>query len=478
MTASSADIIVVGNGAVGASIAFELMRRGHRDVALVGERTRPLAASTAAGAMLGCFGEVTTSLLASSSGRAKLAIDYQARREWPVWDHDLSVASGVEESVFTAKGTVVVLNSMGTAKVDSGNFKAIESALREYDEPYEIVDPDELDWIAPEELARALRALHIPAEHGVDASRLLDKLERGFAALGGALVDARVDSIEVRAGRVVGIRLANGDRIASDQVVVAAGAQSLALLGEIGDTLARIPPMVSGYGVSALFEIKDGTTPNSVLRSPNRAFACGIHCLPRENGVLYVGGTNVLTEQPRQYATVRDLQFLLESAVDQLYSKLPEASLISLQVGNRPVPADGFPLIGSAGAEGLWLATGTYRDGLHQSPLLAKHVATLIESGKYLVDEFSSFEPVRSPLPVGTRQEVIDSTVDQMMASGYETRWRVTPEWPVRIEELLRRQYTEAVESLHPLFTPPPEFIPKLTDRVRKALTDYYASWD
>ncbi|RKT08292.1 glycine/D-amino acid oxidase-like deaminating enzyme [Streptomyces sp. 3211.6] len=470
------DVIVVGNGAVGSSVAFELVRRGH-SVTRIGAEGRPFAASSAAGAMLGCFGEVTSSMLATPSGRAKLATDYRARAEWPDWDRELAAASGSEETLFTADGTVVVLNTAGTAAVDSANFRAIETALREYREPHELIDPEELDWFSPDELARALRGIHLPGEHAVDAHRLLAKLDQAFSALGGETVDAEADAVEVRRGRVLGVRLTDGRLLPCGQVVVAAGARSLELLGQVEDLRRQIPPMVSGYGVSALVETPDRSLPRSVLRSPNRAFACGIHCVPRSEGTLYVGGTNVLSEHPRKYATVRDLQFLLECAVDQLYSGLPRGAVRAVQVGNRPVPVDGFPLVGSAGMDGLWLATGTYRDGLHQSPLLAKHMATSIEDGRPLVAELAAFTPVRAPLPSGTRQEILDSVVDQMMASGYETRWRVTPEWPERMEEQLRRSYADTIDALHPCFTPPAEFIPKLNDTLRNTLSAYYKAW-
>src|ERR1700758_2163358 len=83
------EVIVVGNGAIGASIAFELRRRGF-GITRIGQRHRPYAASVAAGAMLGCFGEVTQSLLASEHGRAKLDMDYRARQYWTQWDEQLS----------------------------------------------------------------------------------------------------------------------------------------------------------------------------------------------------------------------------------------------------------------------------------------------------------------------------------------------------------------------------------------------------
>ena len=419
------DIAVVGNGAIGTSIAFELARRGHR-VTLIGEAGRPFAASAAAGAMLGCFGEVTSSMLATEDGRAKLAVDHDATALWPAWDADLAAASGDGGSLYAARGTTVVLNTMGTAAVDSANFRAIETALREYDEPYESVDPADLDWFAPDELARSLCALHIPGEHAVDADRLLSTLTRAFTAAGGTIIDGSARQVEVSGDRVTGVRLAGGDVIAAGAVVVAAGVRSLTLLDEVAELRRTIPPMVSGYGVSVLLEVADGTRPTSVLRTPNRAFACGVHCSPRPDGILYVGGTNVITAHPRRTATIRDLQFLLESAVDQLQVRLPEAGLTAVQVGNRPVPADGYPLIGPAGVSGLWLATGTYRDGLHQSPLIARYLAGLIETGKADDERLARFTPIRGPLSAGTREQVLDTTVEHMLASGYETRWRVT----------------------------------------------------
>lgn len=471
------DVIVIGNGAVGGSIAFELSRRGFR-VARVGPRERPYAASVAAGAMLGCFGEVTKPLLASEHGRAKLDMDHRARQYWPKWDEQLSAASGDEQSLYTAKGTFVLLNTTGSAAVDTGNFNAIEATLREYDEPYETLDPHEMDWLRPEDLARPLRALFIPGEHAVDAHRLLRKLDSALEIGGGRIVDAQARRVLVENGRATGVELEDGDVLRAEHVVVAAGARSFALLDDLDDDVRlRMPPMVSGYGVSALLETEDRRLPDSVLRTPNRAFACGLHCVPRGDGVLYVGATNIISAQPRQFAAVGDLQFLLGCAVDQLHTGLAEAALRSVQVGNRPVPMDGFPLVGSAGVEGLWFATGTYRDGLHQSPLLAQHLATRIEGKTSDLPFLASFEPVRAPLAGGSREQVVDTAVEHMMATGWETRWRVVPEWPPRIERHLRRFYSALVDELHPTFTPPAELVAAMSDEIRTALLRYYAAW-
>jgi glycine/D-amino acid oxidase-like deaminating enzyme len=470
------DVIVIGNGAIGGSIAVELRRRGF-DVARVGSAQRPYAASRAAGAMLGCFGEVTPSLLASEHGRAKLDMDHRARQYWPKWDEQLSASSGDEQTLFTADGTVVVLNTTGSAAVDTGGYRAIEATLAEYEEPYENLDPQDMDWLKPEDLARALRGLFIPGEHAVDSHRLLRKLDAALINEGGRIVDAQARTVIVEADRACGVELDDGEILRADHIVVAAGARSLELLDQLDDLRRRIPPMVSGYGVSALLRTEDRKLPGSVIRTPNRAFACGLHCVPRGDGTLYVGATNIISSSPRKFAAVGDLQFLLGCAVDQLHTNLCEADLLAVQVGNRPVPMDGFPLIGSVGLDGLWLATGTYRDGLHQSPLLAQHVANGIEGKTSELTFLGSFAPVREPLSVSGREQVVNTAVEHMLATGWENRWKVVPEWPPRMERHLRRFYSGLVEELHPRFTPPPELVAAMSEDIRAALTRYYAAW-
>lgn len=148
-----------------------------------------------------------------------------------------------------------------------------------------------------------------------------------------------------------------------------------------------------------------------------------------------------------------------------------------MQVGNRPIPADGFPLIGPTGIDGLFLATGTYRDGLHQSPLIAGHVAGLVEGSEGHWSFLRDFEPVRAPLATGDRASVVETTVEHMMATGWEYRWNVISEWPPRIERHLHRHYAELVDGLHETFTPPAELVAAMSAPIRARLERYYGEW-
>jgi glycine/D-amino acid oxidase-like deaminating enzyme len=471
------DVVVIGSGAIAGSIAFEMADRGMK-VCRVGPIERNHAASWAAGAMNGCFGEVTSSLLASEHGKLKLNMDRQAKKQWSHWAQRLADASGDHTSLFTAIGTHVVLNTAGMTEVDTVNYDAIEQALIDYSEPYEVLDPRQIQWLRPDHQVRPLRSLYIPDEHAVNAHLLLAKLDAALESKGGVLRSEYARRVLTEGGITAGVELASGECLVAPKVVVAAGVHSLDLLQDLPN-VEQIPPLFAGYGVSLLVRLAPGCrTPDSVIRTPNRAFACGLHCVPRADGVLYLGATNILAEKPRSQALISDVQFLLDCAVEQLNVDLHHAEILSIQVGNRPIPADGFPLIGECGVKGLWLATGTYRDGLHQSPVLADYMANAVAGIPNALD-LSDFSPIRRPLSSVPRSDIVKETVQQMFATGYEYRWSIKPYWLPILDEGMSRNYRELVESLHGHFTPPPELVAFswLYPSMRQRLHHYYEAW-
>ncbi|MCC8459806.1 NAD(P)/FAD-dependent oxidoreductase [Photorhabdus aegyptia] len=473
------DFIVVGSGAIAGSIAYELASRNF-SVCRVGETDRTNAASKAAGAMNGCFGEITSGLLASEHGKLKLNMDCIAKELWPAWAQRLADASGDTRSLFTAQGTHVILNTAGMEEIDTINYEAIEQTLNDYAAAYETVDPREIEWLKPNDLVRPLRALYIPDEHALNSHLLLEKLDAAFVAEGGVLKAENIKCVLIEEGVATGVELLSGERLMADKVVVAAGAHSLDLLSNIPSIVRQIPPIFAGYGVSILVKMPKGRElPTSVIRTPNRAFACGLHCVPRGDGVLYLGATNILSEKPRSQALISDVQFLLDCALDQLDINLHDAEILSIQVGNRPIPADGFPLIGECGVNGLWLATGTYRDGLHQSPLLADYIANALTGVENRLINLDDFKPVRPPLVGFSREVMAKETAQQMFATGYEYRWDIKPYWLPLLNEGMMRNYQNVIESLHPQFTPPPELVAfsHIYESMCERLRSYYEAW-
>ncbi|CDG87426.1 NAD(P)/FAD-dependent oxidoreductase [Xenorhabdus bovienii] len=473
------DVIVVGSGAISCSIAYELASRKY-SVCRVGSLDRSNAASNAAGAMNGCFGEVTTGLVSSKYGKLKINMDFNAKKRWPQWAERLAASSGNHESLFTAQGTHIILNTAGTYEIDNNNYDAIVEVLTSYNEPYEAIAPKQITWLKPNDLVRPLTSLYIPDEHAVNSHQLLKMLDSAFLSEGGTIIPENAKRILSKNEAATGVELQNGEAISADRVIIAAGVHSLDIISDMPNITKLIPPLFAGNGVSMLLKLPEGMDlPQSVIRTPNRAFACGLHCVPRGDGTLYIGATNILKNFPRTQASVSDVQFLLDCAVEQLNTDLYFSEIISVQVGNRPISADGFPLIGECGIKGLWLVTGTYRDGLHQSPLLADYVANAIYGETNADLDLSDFTPIRAPLTGLTRNVAARETVQQMLGVGYECLWKIKPNWNPIIEEGLLHSYENLIHSLHPHFTPPPELIAfsHRDDRIQKRLQAYYEAW-
>lgn len=467
------DVVVVGNGALGTSLSLELARRSLR-VACVGELQRPLAASAAAGAMNGCFGEVTPSLLASDHGRLKLAMDVRATAMWPDWESALLEDSD-EERIRITKGTTVILNTIGVPAIDTAGYDAIGRALEEYAEPYEELDPEDIPWLDPVPTSRPLKAMHIPGEHAVDTPALLRALNSAFLRAKGTLVDAHVRKVLADASRVTGVMLDDGTVLEADVVVLAAGASSWSLLDVLPrEEQVRVPAVVAGAGVSLLVNTADGAIPNSVIRTPNRAFACGLHTVPRGDGRIYLGATNEIVPKPIDRAAIGEINLLL-SGIRQLRADLVDGTIEQVMVGNRPVPLDGFPLLGEVGLAGLWMMTGTYRDGLHQSPLLAAELTARI-LGEAHDARLEVFTPARAPLQGLTREQCLDTAVKHTMAVGYEHDWHLPEDLPPIIEVQFRDSFARTLDDIDPEFTPPPEMLFFVDDEIISALRSYYAA--
>lgn len=470
------DVIVVGNGVLGLSLGLTLARRG-LGVALIGEEHRPTAASTAAGAMLGCFGEVTTTLLKSEHGKTKMDFGVRASKMWDSWLTELTEDAPGEE-IRTADGTVVMLNTVGVSGIDDDNFAAIRKTVQEYDEPFEDVDPADIEWLDPDPNARPLRAMYLPNEHAVNTPELLNRLQAAFVRRGGTLVADTAIQLHHEQNTINGVTLASGDRLSSGRVVLAGGARTQELLDTIPELSVRIPRLVSGYGVSALMRTEGGSGPRSVLRTPNRAFACGLHVLPRGEGEVYVGATNVISPEPVTTPAMGDVLFLLECSARQVRRDLWSSGVHKLQVGNRPVSLDGFPLLGEAGIGGLWMLTGTYRDGLHLSPLLAEEMTHRLLGEEHQLD-WDAFCPVRSPIAPATREEIVQTAATHLLATGYEYPWRMPVMYPMIIEAGFQGAFADWADELDPEFTPPAELLAvsrRLYPVIGKWLREYYAA--
>ena len=211
----------------------------------------------------------------------------------------------------------------------------------------------------------------LPREAQVDAQRLAVGLADAAQRAGVELVrGAEVAGIETESCRTVGVRLASGEVIRCDGVVVAAGAWARQMEG-----LPRELPVWPVRG-QMLRLLPGASIPWTLVCSHD-----GRYLVPRSNGSILVGSTmeevgfdDRVTEEGRE---------TLAEIAAVLIPGLADATIVEAWAGFRPMSADQWPILGpDPEVEGLYYAAGHGRNGILFAPLVGKSVADLALKGE------------------------------------------------------------------------------------------------
>jgi glycine oxidase len=348
------DVIVIGGGVIGCSIAWRAAQRGLR--VLLVERDQIGHGSThAAAGMLAPVAEADF----GAAGRALLDLGLASVAAWPAFAAELARASGTPSRLRT-DGTLLLAR-------DRDEAEALERALA-YREQLGLAVARLLPSRARElepALAPTLRlALEIPAEATVDPRWVCDALTLAAAGAGAELREQTgVVALEHGGGgRVCGVVLSDGEQLEADHVVLAAGAWSA--------DLAPVPVRpVKGQ----IMRLRDGDGPG--LLSRTLRFEHG-YVVPRGDGG-YVLGASVEERGFDLRVTAGALYELLRDA-SELVPGLLELEVEEIAVGLRPGSPDNLPLIGPSLTEGLILACGHYRNGILLAPVTATIVLDVL----------------------------------------------------------------------------------------------------
>ncbi len=438
----SFDLAIVGNGVLGLMTALELVTRDPGlEIAIVGPPDRDGGASQAAGAMLNCFGEITSMTFRSAESRQKFDLAREALKLWPEFLESLNDALPSSARVVNTNGTFVILNAR-SGRIESENFDAMLGALQRYEERFEEVDPKSIAGLKPNQNNRPLRALYLADEGTTDSRRFLNALRI-------VLTERRVQFFDQKAlgfareGSGYSVRLNDTERVSASRCLLAAGVFTQELLDAHPDLSRGIPRLFPGVGVSIALTQDPAGPVQQVIRTPNRAGACGLHVLPLSDGSLYLGASNDVFLAPQTAPMAGVVHFLLECAMEQINPALYRSTPIVTRTGNRPVTADGFPLIGQTSMEGLFILSGTYRDGFHQSPVLARLMADEILDTKPAATRV--FQPERPLIRTLSKAEAIRLYLDHLLAAYYEHGWEVAK---ISTENAFRRMAEDRVEFL------------------------------
>lgn len=466
------DIIVLGNGILGLATAYALITDNPSlKIGVLGPSDMEGSATAAAGAMLGCFGEVTTRTLSSDYDQAKFEMNINAAKLWSDW---LNAINGEldEAPLEIKKGTHVILNSK-SGILDCENYEALISTLNQYQEPWQEVHPLDIVGLDPIEDCRPIKALYLPQEGSINVATLLNKLQAVLRLKKVCLLNEKAKTIHTRFQKIVSVETEHKEIYYTNQIVIAAGVYSQALVDSIPELHCRIPRIFSGVGQAVILEHHKKAAIKNVIRTTNRSLACGLHVVPRTDNTVYVGATNNLSVLPQTKASAGYTHFLLQCVIDQVNQTHHESSIVGLLCGNRPVSLDAFPLIGPTSIAGLWLLSGTYRDGLHLSPLLAKYISTKMLKNSDIFQ--NPFLPERRPLQTMSKAQMINETVKHFVAGAYEHGMHLPRlGWVSMFENSLRKRFEHIYSQLETDVVVPPEFMLIFNNDEQNSVLSYF----
>ena len=376
----SADVVVIGAGVVGCSVAYYLAREGINVTLLEREAIGSGASAHATGSL---------SLLgAEFSPGASFQMARASYDEFPQLVTELESATGMDLLYQRRPSLRLALDEEEASMI---------KGLMVWQQPHvkmRWIDEREVRSIEPRLSHDIIGAVYEDESAQLDSYRLNLALARGAELKGASILYREVTGLVADGPAISGVKTASGD-IPCGAVVVAAGTWSRAFTSWLGFPVP-VRPM---KGERLLLNYPGEPLP-VLISSPKRG-----HMISRGDGFTSVGSTGgrdydqkelfwgeEFDRQPTETARLE----LLRRAID-VFPDLERAELVQQLAGSRPLSPDSKPIIGPVpGREGVLLATGHTTKGIHLGPITGRIIADYICRGSTEgVSDMSEFLPDR-----------------------------------------------------------------------------------
>jgi glycine oxidase len=366
----TADVVIIGGGVIGLTIARALRQHGVREVMLI-ERGQPgTEASWAAGGILAPQVE-------ADHADAFFRLACASRDLYPAFAQSLQEETGIG----------VELDTTGTLCVGFTPEHG-EELRRRYE--WQASKGLQVEWLSGDEARRVepclsasvALALRLPNDFQVENRRLVNALLSANKKLGVQLSsNCLVSALKIEREKVRGVETSLGF-VATPIVVVAAGAWS-SLIDSPGLPPIEIEPV---RGQMLCFSA-DSNIAQHVI------FSARGYVVPRRDGRVLAGST---AEHVGFDKCVTDDGIeTIKAMAREISHAIAALPVIDSWAGFRPRAKDDLPVIGPCEeVEGLFYATGHYRNGILLAPITGEVIANAIVQAVTPVD-LSAFSPDR-----------------------------------------------------------------------------------
>lgn len=355
-----ADVLIIGGGVIGLSIARKLVLRGGRNVTVVERGEFGKEASWAAGGILAPQVEAD-----SLDEFFKLAC--ASRDSYSAFARALENETGID----------VQLEQTGTLYVGFTDYDEQEMRRR-FD--WQTRAGLRVEWLSagdarrlePNISPRVRCALRFPDDWQVENRRLTEALVQANQKLGVQLIaNCKARSVRIESRRVTGIE-SEKKSIDAATVVIAAGAWTSEIkTSATSSSAVQIEPV---RGQMLCFQTEPAFAHHVIYSSRG-------YLVPRRDGRLLAGSTSEHVGFDKRVTEEGGVS--IKSMAFEIAPVLDSASIVDSWAGFRPHAPDDLPVLGpAADIEGLVYATGHYRNGILLAPITAEIIAEAVVDRK------------------------------------------------------------------------------------------------
>jgi glycine oxidase len=354
----TADVIVIGGGLIGSSIALRLAQAKLR--VLVFDRGEPGAeASSAAAGMIAPQGE-------TPEPDAFFALCAASHALYPDFVSEIEELSGQEVDFRREGSLLVAVEEKQVAELEKLFWTQTRAGL-----PLERLTPAGLQHKMPGLSSEIRLALGISEDYWVDNEKLTRAVIEAAQRLGVRFyAHCPAEEVNVRENRVEAIRANSGHAggettlFSAGCFVLAAGCWSEGLAAQVGLALHMQPCR------GQMMEFESPHELPYVVRA-------GSHYLVPRSARRLVVGTTAEYAGFEKAVTAEGLQSILNGAM-RFAPFLKDCSFRRAWAGLRPDTADHLPVLGYSKLQNLILATGHFRHGILLAPVTAQQISELV----------------------------------------------------------------------------------------------------
>jgi len=357
----TADVVIIGGGVIGLSIARALALRGAGEICLIERAGIGHEASFAAAGMLAPQAE-------ANARDDFFTLACRSRDLYANFAESLRAETGIDIELDTTGTLYLALSYHDLVEIEKRFAWQSAAGL-----DVEKLTPPQVCELEPNVNQNVLGALRFPLDVQVENRRLLSALTNSVAKLGVEIItETSVESVKSESDRVRGVQTSRGF-IACGKVIVAAGTWSGFI--SVGQTSASKPVLkiepVRGQMIS--LDARPQLT-RHVIYSPRG------YIVPRQDGRLLAGSTSEYAGFAK-HVTAGGISAILVNAqeISPAVSNLP---IVDTWAGLRPRAPDNLPVLGPCDEiGGLFYATGHYRNGILLAPVTGELIAEAVVDG-------------------------------------------------------------------------------------------------